>query len=45
MVEENSTRILSRVFHLKNEDDFQEAKLDVIDWRGNSPALNPIENL
>jgi len=29
----------------KSEDDFQEAKLNVIDWPGNSLDLNPIENL
>jgi len=32
-------------FICKSEDDFQEAKLNVIDWPGNSPDLNPIENL
>ena len=32
-------------FTWKSEDDFQEAKLNVIDWPGNSPDLNPIENL
>jgi len=32
-------------FIRKSEDDFQEAKLDVIDWPGNSPDLSPVENL
>jgi len=29
-------------FICKSEDDFQEAKLNVIDWPGNSPDLNPL---
>jgi len=32
-------------FIWKSGDDFQEAKLNVIDWPGNSLDLNPVENL
>jgi len=44
MVEENS-RIFPESFIRKSKDDFQKAELNVIDWSGNSPDLNPIENL
>jgi len=32
-------------FIWNSQNDFQEAKLNVIDWPGNSPYLNPIEKL
>ena len=32
-------------FIWESEEDFQEANLNVIDWPGNSPDLNAIENL
>jgi len=37
--------IVSCLSSEKSEDEFQEAKLNVIDWPGNSPDLNPTENL
>ena len=32
-------------FIWKSGDDFQEAKLNVLDWPGSSPDLNPVENV
>jgi len=46
MVKEYSNRILPRVFRLNKLRQFSgSTKLNVLDWLGNSPDLNPIENL
>ena len=45
MEEKYFSRILPRVIRLKKKTNFRKYKLNVLEWPGNSPELNPIENL
>ena len=45
MLEEIPIEYCTMSFIWKSEDDFQQARLNVVDWPGTSTVFNPVENL